>query len=243
MAHRFFIEQKIQKGAIEIKNVKLAHQLSNVLRMERGEIIELFNGDGFEHTARIVLITKNTITAAVFETRRNKRELSTSLILCLALIKKERMEWAFEKCTEIGIRGFQPIITERSLAKNISKERSLKIIRESAEQSGRGMIPSYSAPLPLDEVMDACLRARAVGIFFDSSYESALSIAKLSALIPRQQGTVYLFIGPEGGFTPNEVRRAEARGIQAGRIYPTILRSETAAIACSGIMAMLSTAL
>lgn len=238
--HRFFIEQTLKIGEVAIKNEALARQLSRVLRARSGEVIVFFNGDGFDYNARITDITHSAVKAEVIALHKNENKLSAALVVCLALARKERIEWALEKCTEIGVAEFKPIITERTLFKNLNTIRCRSIIKEATEQSGRAQMPKYNEPALLGDIMKECRRKNALGIFFDSSRAKLWSFTELSALVqPYRIGAIYLFIGPEGGFSEAEIKRAETAGMKVARIYPTVLRSETAAVAFSAVTAVI----
>ncbi len=229
--HRFFVEQKLQRGEIAIKNEALARRFFRVLRVWSGETVIFFNGDGFDYVARIISISKNEVCMEIVELKKNERELMATIIVCQGIVRKCRMEWAFEKGVEVGVSEFMPIITERSIEKNLNSVRVAKIIMEAAEQSGRAILPRYWSPVSFFEAIAECVREDAFGILFDTSSALTLFLEELSIVVrPYRMKKIYIFIGPEGGFSKNEVRHAEEAGIKIVHVYPTVLRSETAAV-------------
>ncbi|MEK7636314.1 MAG: RsmE family RNA methyltransferase [Patescibacteria group bacterium] len=236
--HRFFIEQKLQKGERVIKNEPLASRFSRVLRIRSEEIIVFFNGDGFDYVARVISISKNEVRAEILEQKKNERELNAMIVVCQGVVRKERMEWAFEKGTEVGVSEFMPITTERSITKNLNSARIVKIITEATEQSGRAILPRYLGVVSFFDAIAQCAREGGFGILFDISHASEVSFTELSALVRlHHMKKIYIFIGPEGGFSKNEIQRAEEMGIKIVHLYPTILRSETAAVVFPALIA------
>ena len=238
--HRFFVEQKLHTSEVAVKNEALARRFSRVLRVQCGETIIFFNGDGFDYVARVISISKNEVRAEIVERRKNEREPMATIVVCQGVVRKHRMEWAFEKGVEVGVSEFMPIITERSVEKNLNSARILKIITEAAEQSGRAVTPRYRVAVPFFEAIAECLREDALGILFDTLHAPIRSFEELLSVVrPHRMKKIYIFIGPEGGFSKNETQRAEEAGIKIVHPYPTVLRSETAAVVFPALVSSL----
>lgn len=229
--HRFYVRQKLDIGEVTIESLQIVHQLTKVLRVKPGETVIFFDESGFDYTAEIFLYARGSVRVRVIKKEPNQRELPVRIVACHAVIKKDRMEWFFEKGTEVGIVSFVPMITERSIPKELSKERAQKIIKEAAEQSGRAIVPSLRDTMPFRACIDECAGGQAQGILFDASGSEAAEGRKLAEVLQSAKTKeVRMFIGPEGGFSPEEVAYADERGIAIVSPYPTILRSETAGV-------------
>ena len=170
---------------------------------------------------------------------------SSEITLVLAIFKFDRMEWAIEKCTELGVARIVPLIARRTdshLAVAAMKrfERWQRIARQAAEQSRRSHPPQIASPIKLSEVLDSPAKLR---IVLDETEEQILlrdvlekspesDRANLSSRIE-----VIVAIGPEGGWTEDELRSFHQAGWISASLGPTILRTETAAIAATAIVA------
>jgi 16S rRNA (uracil1498-N3)-methyltransferase len=158
-----------------------------------------------------------------------------NITLLLAIFKFDRMEWAIEKCTELGVSRIVPVIAHRTdahLASVAAKraERWIRIAMQAAEQSRRSGPPEISAPLKLK---DAAIATAAD--FRIVLAESEEEILLRNVLASRHQGGVILAIGPEGGWIEDELQLFQASGWTSASLGPTILRAETAAIAATAI--------
>jgi 16S rRNA (uracil1498-N3)-methyltransferase len=221
--HRFYTSTKLI-SELEYTNAEHLHQWRNVFRYGVGDSVILF-GDGFEHTYNIEEINKKS--AELKEVSVSKSlDRNTNITLAIAIIKKENFELVLQKCTELGVATFIPLITERSIQKNFSKERLEKILTEATEQSGWGSVPVLGESVHYGELL-----ARENCAVLNMSGEKLLQ-ENLKKLI---DGTV-LCIGPEGGFTEKEIGEAEEAGIKIISLGDGVLRAETAAIALASIV-------
>lgn len=221
--HRFYTNTKLT-SELEYENVEHLHQWRNVFRYGTGDNVILF-GRGYEHTYTIEEINKKS--AALKEVSVSKSlERSANITLAIALIKKENFELVLQKCTELGVTNFIPLITERSIQKIFSKDRLEKILVEATEQSGWGSVPALAEPVHYKELL-----TRENCIVLDMSGEKLLQsdLKKLAEVN-------ILCIGPEGGFTEKEISLAEETGTKIISIGDGVLRAETAAIALASIV-------
>lgn len=221
--HRFFIEQKInEKQEIVVKEKNLINQWKNVLRLKTGGSVILFDGGDFEFQCVIENLSKDGAKFSVAEKRKVEQSIKFELELFPAFIKKDRFEWILEKGVELGVKKFSPIISERSIKQKINLERSRKIIKEAAEQSGKNMLAEISEPRILSEV----IKNRASDIFYfalDPRGEK-FSLEKI------RFNKAGVFIGPEGGFAQKEIESFKNNDIPVYSLGNQILRTETAAI-------------
>jgi 16S rRNA (uracil1498-N3)-methyltransferase len=230
---RFFVDGPLVAGDEMTMPREVAQQVTRVLRMRVGETILLLDGSGWEYPVELIGLASGQVTGRVGTGRPVETEPAVAVTLYAAPLKGDHYAYTLQKATEIGAAAFVPILTTRTVAGEASAtklERWRRIAREAAEQSGRGRIPSVAAPLPFS---DACRSAAEVGpalIPWEEERARGLraTLATLSAegAPPARLG---LFIGPEGGFTTQEIETALAAGIVAVTLGKRILRADTAA--------------
>jgi 16S rRNA (uracil1498-N3)-methyltransferase len=215
--NRFFVESLA--GERITLPASVAHQARRVLRLNDGDQIVLLC-EGAEAVCRL-----DGDGCVVEERRLSVGEPRHRLTVCQALLKGDHLEQVVQQATEIGVVRFRLLVSARCVARELSArklERLRAIARESAEQSERGVVPQVEAPLPLVEVLEA----GSVMLYERHSGE------RLSAIEP----PVSVIIGPEGGFTPDEVVAAEAAGVKLAGLGPRILRSRSAAAAVAAVI-------
>ena len=218
--HRFFVEEDIPaEGEFSVVNETLLNQWRNVLRMEDGNNVILFSGDGSESLCSFVSLTKKSAIVKVIE-RKQGLKPSRDVTLYMALIKKDNFELVLEKATELGVTRIVPVQASRSEKKGVNYERAEKILREAAEQSGRATIPTMGEIIDIDKVPSEGL------VVFDPRGE----ISSHDFFAKNTTTPVSVFIGPEGGFTDAEMELFRARNIPVVSTGTQILRAETGAI-------------
>lgn len=241
--HNFFIDQKIgAQKEIKIDDSGLLNQWRHVLRFNTGSSLVLFDNSGLEYLAQFVELTYRGATLAILKKQKNKFLPKREIFLYQSLIKSDKFEWILEKGTELGVSHFCPVISARSVAKKINLVRAKKILIESSEQSGRGILPDIVEPVSLDSALSS-LSAPAIALdptgspFSDFSKPSPSfeheGSQSLNGLNPTAFG---VFLGPEGGFMPEELKCFTAKNIPIVSLGSQILRAETAAIAISSLL-------
>jgi len=210
-----------------------AHHLSRILRARLGQEFDIVTGDAVRR-ARIASIQDDRIEFELGEEVPAATPLH--ITLALAIFKFDRMEWAIEKCTELGIARVIPIIAQRTgqhLAAAAGKrvERWRRIVKQAAEQSRRSDIPEISLPLKLKEAVALTAETR---ILLAECENEVLLKDAIREHPP--DGEVVLAIGPEGGWTEEEVQLFAGNGWTSASLGATILRAETAAIAATAII-------
>ena len=210
-----------------------AHHLSRVLRARLGQECDIVTGDAVRR-ARIASIQDDRIEFELGE--EVPAATPRHITLALAIFKFDRMEWAIEKCTELGIARVIPIIAQRTgqhLAAAAGKrvERWRRIVKQAAEQSRRSDIPEISLPLKLKEAVALTAETR---ILLAECENDVLLKDAIREHPP--DGEVVLAIGPEGGWTEEEVQLFAGNGWTSASLGATILRAETAAIAATAII-------
>lgn len=204
------------------------HQIREVLRLTSGDMIVALNNTGIEYQIELRDITKAKIVGKVIKHGICPNEPEIKITLYQALLKGDKFEWVLQKCTEVGVTRFVPIICERCVASNPSEsriERWKKIIIESAEQSKRGIIPDLGSIMNVKQVSEE------VNGFSIMPWEQENCMGIKAQLT--NIGTVHnlnIFIGPEGGFSTDEVEYARDRGIVPVSLGNRIFRAETAGL-------------
>ena len=208
------------------------------LRVKPGDELELFDGRGRQAIARVTRIRRAQVEVEIAEMARHPFELSCRLTLAVAMPKAHRQAYLIEKCTELGVAAIWPILAQRSVTQPRMAARTKWARRaiEAAKQSRRVWVPQIDAPQPFSE---------AVGRIRDFD-ASALTHADESAVpfptflaSQRHANSLLVWVGPEGGWTEAERDRAVAAGANLARLGPTVLRTETAAVAICAALAMM----
>jgi 16S rRNA (uracil1498-N3)-methyltransferase len=230
---RFFVMPSAISGDSATLDSAVAHQVRHVLRMRAGERVVLLDNSGQEFVVELGETAGREITGRVLESRASPAEPRVRLTLYPALLKGDKFEWLLQKGTELGIAAFQPVLCERSVRTGAGEqkgERWQRIVREAAEQSERGIVPSLGATIPFSAALERVSPDALTLIPYEE--EHALSLR--AVLSSHSSAThINLLIGPEGGFTPEEIASAQARGAIAVTLGPRILRAETAGIAAA----------
>ncbi len=237
--HRFFVppEVLLQTGNDVMLTGPLAHQLHRVLRLRVGEEIVLLDNSGWQYLVAITAISAKGVRAEVRQKSLPANEPRTKITLYQSVLKGERFEFALQKGTELGIVEFVPVIASRCIVTNLSDAsakfaRWQRVILEAAEQCGRTKLPNLRPALLFPA---ACEEASGKGLSLIPWEEE--KTFSLKWLLRPQAGerpfNINLFIGPEGGFTPDEVALAQDYDIHPVTLGPRILRAETAGIAAA----------
>jgi 16S rRNA (uracil1498-N3)-methyltransferase len=216
-----------------------ADHLARALRARVGEDFDIATGQAVRR-GRITLIKDNRVEFDLGEVI--SAAPSTEITLLLAVFKFDRMEWAIEKCTELGVARIVPVISRRTdshLAAASAKraERWLRIVRQAAEQSRRSAPPEIAAPIKLSDALKSLEGWR---IVLSESEEQILlrDVLQSNVLKPASDAAgITLAVGPEGGWTEDEVQAFQQAGWISASLGNTILRAETAAIAATAIVA------
>ena len=218
---RLFTANTLSIGQTLSLSTEQSHYLMHVMRCKVQDTIHLFNGKDGEFFFQITDIRKHGVIGTIISCLFGQKKLP-SLTLIFAPIKQERLSFMIEKATELGVTHFQPVLTEYTSMKRVNCERILRIATEAAEQCERMCVPTCGALLPLMHYMQN--KIDEIHIAF--AYERLATDVKT---IPFDKKMNALLIGPEGGFSADEVLllSEKCRPISLGTL---ILRAETAAI-------------
>ena len=236
MTRRRWIADEVSGGRAALTGAHAEH-LIRVLRVRVGQQFDV-SANSVLYRARVVAIGEQRVE---FELEEELSASSTSLVqttLLLSIIKFDRMEWAIEKCTEVGIARCVPLIAARthvhlaSAARN-RVERWRRIAREASEQARRASPPEITDPLKLKEAVSLPSAKR---IFLSESENPS---STLMNVLNAHDSSLLLAIGPEGGWTAREEELFRECGWTSASLGATILRAETAAIVAAAIASQL----
>lgn len=222
---RLFIDVPLAAGALLEPSSAQCHYLLTVMRSRAGDEVALFNGRDGEWLAVIDAVERRHCRLAIQEELRPQAEEPGPALL-FAPLKRVRQEFLVEKATELGVSRLEPVFTRRSVVDRVNRSRVVSIAIEAAEQCGRLTIPEIDQPIVLEERLESWPEDRLL-LFADESGAGEPLLATL-----RARGLGDLLVGPEGGFTEEELavlRRYDQ--VVAVDLGPRILRAETAALA------------
>jgi 16S rRNA (uracil1498-N3)-methyltransferase len=230
MTHRFFHLELTSTGTVVLEGAE-AHHLMHVLRATAGDRVELFNGAGLVATAQVLTVRRRDADLQIVESRTESKP-ARQIVLGTAVPKGDRFEWLVEKATELGVTRLVPLATTRSVVD--PRESKLEKLRQAViaacKQSRRNWLMEVSAVTPWKDFVagDLAVRPSVVAHPCDSAVPvSSIRFDELS--------DVACAIGPEGGFTDDEVALAVAQGSRLMSMGPLILRIETAALVCASM--------
>jgi 16S rRNA (uracil1498-N3)-methyltransferase len=244
--HHFFVPiEALREDPVELPEA-VAHQLSRVLRAQPGDEIILLDGTGRAAQARLQHVAARSATAQVIAFLDLDTEPRTEVILYAGLPKGRRFEDVLQKGAEVGVSRFVPTITARCVvpdADSVGQERLTRwrrIVTEAAELSGRTRIPEVETAQTFEQVCVAPPEGVLGLIPWEEERATSLRCAlerwrgrSTQATGPSQ---VRIYIGPEGGLTPDEIALAREQGIHAVTLGPRILRADTAAIVAPALI-------
>ena len=233
--NRFFIPREcIQADRVEFP-ADLSHQIMRVLRLRPYERVVVLDNLGLMYEVELETVQSKGVLGNIIETQAATGETDTALTLYLGLTQREKFEWILQKTTEIGAFSFVPLITSRCLVHSAHEieqkfERWQRIIREAAEQSGRGLCPKLLQVQHIEKLQPLESDLKGFVLWEEEKgqgYRTALRKCTASRLA--------LLIGPEGGLTENEVNLAKTAGFESVSLGKRIMRMETAAIVAAAV--------
>jgi 16S rRNA (uracil1498-N3)-methyltransferase len=215
--HRFFINFQ-EASVVKIHDKEYINQIKNVLKLKPSERVVLIKNN-CEFLFEIEIVSKEFIQLKLISKELKETKTRKTILYC-SIIKKDNFEMLCQKTTECGIFKIVPIITERTVKKDINMQRVEKILKEASEQSGRMDIPILSKPISFEQAIKEASQ-NDLNLFFDFN-------GKQDFEIKNNINSIGLFIGPEGGFTEKENQLANS--FEKIQLKNNTLRAETAAI-------------
>jgi len=229
---RIYLDKKLNLDLDLILEKEDAHYLKNVMRLREGDNVFLFNSKDGEFKGEIISSDKkNTKVKLISKIDNINKPGKISLIF--SLIKSSKLDYLIQKCTEIGVKSFIPVISEKSVAKNFNIKRTEKIIKESCEQSNQLFLPAIHEVEKLEKKIKS-FDKNSIVFFADINSSNK----KIDEVIKNNKNReFYLLVGPEGDFSLKERDLLKSMNncipISLGQ---NILRSETAAVAGLAIL-------
>ena len=222
---RFFIDAPLSVGEHELPEAQ-AHYIGRVLRHSVGDKVQLFDGSGVEFLGELTEVGKKTVKVKITESFAGMADSPLAIHLGQGLSRGERMDWAIQKATELGVKEITPIVSERCEVR-LKDERADKRMQHwrqvaisACEQCGRSSLPIIHAPMTLSE--------------WQANVEADLKLVLHPVAEPwtthAKPSRLAFLIGPEGGLSEAEVAAAVAAGFHAARLGPRVLRTETAPV-------------
>ena len=210
------------------------HYLTRVLRLSKGARVTLFNGDGYDYSGEITDIQSQRVVVRVMDRRSPGSESPLNITLVQAVCRGERMDYSLQKATELGVVCIQPLISQR-VGVRLDATRQAKrmehwqaVVISACEQSGRAVVPEVNTPLSLSDWLSVADDSQR--LLLDPFAENKLS--KLSLI----GDSISILIGPEGGFTDEELEKVRADGVLVVSLGPRVLRTETAGSAAIAVL-------
>jgi 16S rRNA (uracil1498-N3)-methyltransferase len=230
MSERFYVNSPLAPGTVPLEGAE-AHHLAAVCRVRAGDRVCLFNGDGHEYPALVQSVERRTVVLEVAGIESPQRELGFHLEVAAPLPKGDRAQFLVEKLTELGVTTFVPLQTRRSMVhpRESKAEKLERWVIEASKQCGRNVLMGVQ------------------GVVYWESYcrRGDLPTSRFVAHPGSDEtetreigGKVAVAVGPEGGFTDEEIDVARAAGWQVIGLGPRILRVETAALILAARMAL-----
>lgn len=229
--NRFFGDFDLAQKILRISDGDFLHQVKNVLRLGAGEEIILADGQGKEAIAKISRYGKDFAEIEILEVKQNQNEPEKRVILYCSILKRENFELAVQKAVEAGVSEITPIISGRTVKTGLKYDRLEKIIKEAAEQSGRGIVPVLREATKFNDAL-AGAKENTANILFDLSGAKFVR-SDCTNLGQQEKIRVGIFIGPEGGWSEEEIGAAKEAGFKILSLGKLTLRGETAAIVAS----------
>ncbi|WP_339051413.1 16S rRNA (uracil(1498)-N(3))-methyltransferase [Rickettsiella endosymbiont of Xylota segnis] len=230
---RIYQPQASHTGQIVNLSKEAAGHLVRVLRLQASDVFIVFNGKAGEFPAKIVEITKSTVTAELGKFDEVNRESPMQITLAQAVLRSEKMDYMLQKAVELGVTRFIPLLTAHSTLK-LAPERWQKrclhwqgVMLAASEQSGRTRLPKLENPMTFD-VATSSIKADQRIILHPCTKKNINSL-------PRCQ-SVALLVGPEGGWSENELKCARDADYNSMQVGPRVLRAETAGLAAVSVL-------
>lgn len=203
------------------------HYLRDVLRIKPNDEIEILDGSGTVYLATINNVQKDRIKLNIIRSTKSEIESELEITLAQSLPKAKKMDFIIQKCTELGVSEIIPMITERSVSKAEKAVRWQKIAKEAAEQSGRASIPKLANMIDFHSLIKKAKEFDLALIPWEMEKENRLK----DILQKSRFKKIIILIGPEGGFSSQEVEAAKTAGFISISLGKRILRTETAGMA------------
>lgn len=231
---RVYTPQRLSLAETVELSATASHYISRVLRSSTGDRICLFNGDGKNYLGEIKEIQKKNVLVTLIDSEDPGNESPLKVTLVQAVSRGERMDYSLQKATELGVFCIQPVISLRVEVRLDEKRQARRlahwqgVVISACEQSGRATVPEVKAPVSLDQWVAGVDESTRLVL-------DPLAVTKLSSFsLPGD--SVSMLVGPEGGFTDQEMEMLRSGSVTAVSFGPRILRTETAGPAAIAVL-------
>jgi len=236
---RFFLKKnRIRKGSAILDGNEARH-IGRVLRLGRGDTLYLFDENGWEYQAVITSKRSKVVEVKIVKESPPQKDSSITIVLGQALPKAQKMDFIVQKSTELGVTTIIPFISDRSVP-SLNEERSKKkrirwqrVALETTKQCGRVTVPQVEAIVPFKEILNWWSKnLLKIMLWEDEKNNTLKKVLKKCGPFSR----IICLVGPEGGFTSDEVDMARQAGFQTVSLGRYILRTETAGLCLMAIL-------
>ena len=231
----FFIDPSAATSSLVTIQQSEAHHIKNVLRLRPGDRIKLFDGTGFEYEAVIRKMSAEKVDVEILGRIRATLQSGVKIMVAQAFLKEKKMDDLVRKLCELGVAKWAPFFSQRSIARPDASRlagrtrRWHRIATEALKQCRRIDLPDIAGPLSFKEVLDLSKTCDLNIVFWENESTPLDSGIESSRKHPIRK--ILLMLGPEGGFTQQEIEMAEHSGFVVAGLGPRILRAETATLA------------
>lgn len=229
---RFFVPKDSVKGSTISVSGEEAHHIADVMRLAPGDRVVTFDGTGKEYSGVIRSVGKKELLIEITDTRSSAAPAGPRVTLIQSITKKEKIEYIIEKATELGVDSIVPVFTERTVPEWNTEKRSLhlsrwrKLATEASKQCGRIDIPGLC---DIADFTDVARDEKLAGLKLIAALQNG-SVALKKALSGSKDDRIYIAIGPEGDFTPAEIKTAVDSGFKLVSLGARVLKSDTAGL-------------
>lgn len=231
---RIYTSQELNIGdSVELQG-QAAHYLTRVLRLSVGDSVMMFNGNGEDYSGEVQDIRRQRVLVSLSDSRVAATESGLKITLVQAISRGERMDYSVQKAVELGVYSIQPLFTDR-VEVRLNDERRIKrlahwreVVISACEQSGRAVVPQILEPLSLGDWLTGQSDVQLLVLDPDAGI-------KLSACTI-DGGPISVLVGPEGGFSPEELDQLTEKGVSAVSLGPRVLRTESAGLAAIAVL-------
>jgi len=238
---KFFVDERdIYSDRIVIAGDDVNH-IRKVLRLGPGDRITVCDGKGKDYLVSIESLNHDSIVTVIISAEKNCAEPLLEVELFQGIPKADKMDLIIQKCVELGVKKIVPITTERAVIKLQNREdarnkisRWQRISLEAAKQCNRGIVPRVEFPMGFEEALELCKAADLGIIPYEKEHDTRVSLKE--CIRGEKAAKIAVMIGPEGGFSEDEIKKAIDSGLKPVTLGPRILRTETAGIAVLSIL-------
>ena len=230
-----YTESELAENLETELNSSSAHHIANVLRMKQGDQVKLFNGSGLFFNASITQSTKKHVSVFIDSSEKSYTESKLHTHLGQVMSRGDRMDYAIQKSTEMGVNEITPLMSARCELKLKSDREDKRLAHwqqvaiGAAEQCGRATVPTIH---PVSSLEDWLKRQSTIGLSLVFHHRDTQNLTKIQT--PPSQ--VNLLIGPEGGLSETEIEQAKQANFIACTFGPRVMRTETAPVACLSVL-------